>query len=476
MMSAFRVSFQRSLSGRLVWLTVAFVLAIAILVFVPALTSFRQAWVERRLSEAQIAALAAAGAPDGLQPALRDALLRLSGTEVIRTSDDAGAPMLLLPDRTVPAVAAAVDLRTETIPQAVLRAFIALAAPVRGGLEVTARAPMHPWTTLTIVLRGDSLSLALRGFAGAYGVLAMAIALTAGGLVYAVLLVFFVRPMSHITGSIRAFRADPERTPPLNSERTAHLADDEIAQAARELGAMQGELRLALWRNARLAAVGAAVAKVSHDLRGILSPALLSAERLQSHEDATIRRTGDILVRSIERATELLQETVAFARDAPAAPTRARCALHPIITEAAEQASAEAPPGVAFEIVSDSEDLEAEGDPTQLLRVFGNLFRNAVQANARSITVTLAVGSGVVFVTVSDDADGLPPEVQDQLFKPFVTGGRDRGTGLGLAIVHDLVRAQRGEIRLVATGPAGTAFELTLPATPGLRRRVSVAA
>jgi len=52
-----------------------------------------------------------------------------------------------------------------------------------------------------------------------------------------------------------------------------------------------------------------------------------------------------------------------------------------------------------------------------------------------------------------------------QLFKPFTTGGRAGGAGLGLAIARDLVRAHGGEIVLTETGPDGTTFRFTLPAT-----------
>ena len=66
-----------------------------------------------------------------------------------------------------------------------------------------------------------------------------------------------------------------------------------MATAARELKAMQDEMRAALWRNARLAAVGTAVAKISHDLRNILSSALLVADTLQETADPEIGRAHD---------------------------------------------------------------------------------------------------------------------------------------------------------------------------------------
>ena len=148
--------------------------------------------------------------------------------------------------------------------------------------------------------------------------LALVIAGVTGGLVYLAVLLLLVRPMRRITGSIAAFRADPERTTAARSRRCQRCCrNDEIAVAGRELAAMQHELRAALWRNARLAALGTVVAKVSHDLRGILTPALLTAERLQLNADPRVQRAGEILVQAVDRAADLVRRTLDYAREGP---------------------------------------------------------------------------------------------------------------------------------------------------------------
>ena len=80
--------------------------------------------------------------------------------------------------------------------------------------------------------------------------------------------------------------------------------------------------RRRLTRRRRLVALGTAMAKINHDLRGILSPALLTAERLQMHADPAVKRAGDVLTRTVERATELARRTLEFARDAPLSKVR----------------------------------------------------------------------------------------------------------------------------------------------------------
>jgi signal transduction histidine kinase len=279
---------------------------------------------------------------------------------------------------------------------------------------------------------------------------------------YVALLALLVRPMRRITGSIAAFRADPERAHPLDPATVSPLADDEIAAASRELAAMQQELRAALWRNARLAALGAAVSRASHDLRGILSPALLTAERLQSHADPKVSRAGDVLVRAVERATELVRRTVEFAREGPPPLTRVATDLADIVGEATEQVLATTPRLRIENTVRSGTAVLA--DTGELVRVFANLLRNAGEAGACGAVVSAAPAGNDIAVTVADDGPGLPGPVQLALFRPFVTGGRAGGSGLGLAIAHDLVRAHGGDLSLVRTGPDGTVFRFTLPA------------
>src|SRR3546814_8638000 len=75
---------------------------------------------------------------------------------------------------------------------------------------------------------------------------------------------------------------------------------------------MQARLRDDLTRKAHLAALGGAVAKINHDLRGILSSALLVSDRLESSDDPEVRRAAPTLVAAIERATALCSQTLDY--------------------------------------------------------------------------------------------------------------------------------------------------------------------
>lgn len=110
------------------------------------------------------------------------------------------------------------------------------------------------------------------------------------------------------------------------------------------------------------------------------------------------------------------------------------------------------------------------GDPRALEQVFTNLISNAVEAMSKGgghLAVRITTGKPVagqkqIEVTVSDDGPGIPEEIRERIFEPFVTASA-RGTGLGLAITKQIVTAHRGSIT-VNTFPGGTMFHVCLPA------------
>jgi signal transduction histidine kinase len=443
------------LSRRLMWLTVAAVLIAEALFFLPSLARVRHIWLERRLREGQLAALAAGTGP--VSDAMRDNLLRLAGIEAVALRG-AGYDITLTRSDGMPQAGQILDMHAESVITALAGAVAGLFRASDPLLRIEGRSFLGDGGLVTVVVHRHDLDQELARHLRRVGLLSLLVATAAGILIYGALVALLVRPMRRLTAGISAFRADPERAAAFDAPGSG---DDEIAVAGRELAAMQRELRAALWRNARLAALGTAVAKINHDLRGILSPALLTAERLQMNQDPAIKRAGDTLVRAVERATELVRRTVEYAREVPLAPRRERMRLRTAIEEAAEQARLLCPQLEVVDAVAETVEIEAE--PESIVRVLSNLLRNAGEAKARHVRISAAEEAGGIVVTVSDDGPGLPPSVQEALFRPFIPGGRPGSTGLGLAIVRDLVRAHGGEVTLLKTGPSGTSFRLTLP-------------
>lgn len=470
---------RRSLSWRLVWFTLAVMAGTELLLFLPAMQAARRSWLDDRIVAAQIAVQTLpsvispglrAGLPPGVLPdrATREELLRLAGVVSIRLQEP-GRPMVVLAPVGQVHAPALLDLRTESAWSGLGATLAALTRTGDRLLLVVAPSPKRPRAVVSVVLHEGALDDHLKRAAASVALHGLAVAVPTGVLVYVALLMLLVRPMRRLTDSIAAFRADPERTAPLDDSRTSPATGDEIAVAGRELAAMQRELRTALWRNARLAALGTAVAKVSHDLRGILSPALLTAERLQGSADPVVRRTGDTVARTVERATELVKSTLEFAGEMPAAP-RENVALGEVVEQVAAEIRA-SHPGLSV-VIDVAPAVHIHADRTGLLRAFANLVRNAAEAGAGRVSVSARAEADLVVVTIADDGPGLPDVVRRSLFMPFVTSGKPGGTGLGLAITRDLVRAQGGDVGLVLSTPDGTAFRLALRVPAEARRSV----
>jgi signal transduction histidine kinase len=108
------------------------------------------------------------------------------------------------------------------------------------------------------------------------------------------------------------------------------------------------------------------------------------------------------------------------------------------------------------------------GDLRALEQVFTNLLSNSIQAMTSGgvIAIKMAnkpspVDSPEVEITVSDTGPGIPDEIKDHIFEPFVTNN-PQGTGLGLAITKRIITAHKGTIN-VTSFPGGTVFQVTLP-------------
>ena len=109
------------------------------------------------------------------------------------------------------------------------------------------------------------------------------------------------------------------------------------------------------------------------------------------------------------------------------------------------------------------------GDAT-LSEIFFSLIKNAIEAAShkpQSTQVTISTGRGEnsVTVPVSDNGPGIPVELRDQLFDPFVTD-KIEGTGLGLFLVAERVRNIEGTIHCNSDSARGTEFRVQIPTGP----------
>ncbi|HZP47276.1 MAG TPA: ATP-binding protein [Vicinamibacterales bacterium] len=175
-------------------------------------------------------------------------------------------------------------------------------------------------------------------------------------------------------------------------------------------------------------------------------------------------------VEGIRAETNSLSEVVTnflnFAR--PAQLTLSHIDLRAICERAADDVRAEVRElGGSLELRG--EFAIVDGDEVLLRQAISNLLRNAVEACAGAAARPIIVvhsdidrGQHVTRLTVSDNGPGVPADLRDRIFRPFVTSKRN-GTGLGLALVQKIVVYHNGRIIALPGSNAGATFQVTLP-------------
>jgi signal transduction histidine kinase len=252
--------------------------------------------------------------------------------------------------------------------------------------------------------------------------------------------------MRDLTQAIERFRDRPEDVS-IAFPRSARA--DELGRAQRAAADMAEQVRNALRQKERLAALGAAVARIGHDLRNMLSTAQLVADRLTQSQDPAVRHLAPRLERTIDRAAGLAASTLKYGRADEDPPVLRRVD----VAETVEEAAAEAL--IQFAGVKYKPDIEAGlacvADPDQLHRVLVNLMRNAGRAmiehtrKDKTLVVRAVRVEGRCEIEVIDHGPGVRDNIRERLFEPFVSAAPEAGgAGLGLAIARELTRALGG--------------------------------
>lgn len=455
---------RRSLSRRLLVLTVLFVMLSEVLIFVPSIANFRKTWLEQNLGAAQIAALALEATPNNMvSPSLQQELLENAQVYAVSLHRN-DAHKLILSENMPPEVDAAYDLRGAMAPMLIVDAFRTLAAGDGRVIQVRGYPRFGAGDFIEIVIDETPLRHAMINYGINIFWLSIVISIVTASLVFLVLHVVLVRPMRRLTENMVAFRRNPQ-----DARRVIapSAREDEIGVAERELGAMQREIRAMLSQRSHLAALGAAVSKINHDLRNILANAQLISDRIGAVDDPTVRHLAPRLFASIDRAIELCTRTLRFGNADEEPPRRTRFPLTPLVDEVGEVAGLTDTIRWLNEV---ADDFAIEADRDHLFRILLNLGRNSVQAiidgrgGEGEVRVAAHHAGDHIHIDVIDTGPGLPEKARVHLFEAFSGSTRPGGTGLGLAIAEELTRGHGGHIELLASGETGTHFRVCIPA------------
>ncbi|MEL7254001.1 MAG: HAMP domain-containing sensor histidine kinase [Pseudomonadota bacterium] len=457
------MKFLRTLSGRFLVLTAIFVMIAEILIFVPSVARYREEFLNLKLERSQIASLALLASED-ISDDLREELLMNAGVyNVVLRRDEARQLMLSAP---MPEpISQTFDLRDPSAMELIRDALNRLITPEREVIRVIGQPGQMGGLLIEVTLETSELREAMLDYGLRILILSAVISIVTAGLLFIAVRALLVKPIKHVVGTMAAYADAPEDA---RFRISPSAGVTELREAEEALLSLQTQLTGALKQRERLAQLGGAVAKVSHDLRNILTSAQLFTDRIEMSEDPAVKRMAPKLVNSITRAVHLCESTLAFGKAEEPAPQLAMIDLDDLVEDviAAERLA------VGDADVSFSADVPVGmpvcADAEQLYRVISNMTRNARQAiistgQPGEISIAAEDTDADHVITITDTGPGLPPKAQEHLFEAFQGGTTKGGTGLGLSIARELLRGHGGDLSLARTGPEGTQFVLTLP-------------
>lgn len=459
------------LTVRLLLLTAVVFLVVVVLICFPSISQFRLEYLHEQLEKAELSTLVVEAAGGGeIPPRARERLLAFTDTEAIILRTGAASRLMIgeTPksiDRTVRLSMRMRSLTAAPAQWAMLvpdtlgtllhgeRRLIRVVGPAMGGDEMIVEVVTHE----------EGLARALRAHAGRVIGVSLVLCAVIGGLLFAALRWIIVRPVKRIERRLASFARTPE-------DESTTVPDsgrgDEIGQLERSLASMQTDLRAALRRRRREAALGGSVSKLNHDLRNILTVAMTSsdqiAESVAKSGDPLVRQVMQHLINSVNRAALLCTRTLDYIRHGDRPPDIRDVPLRGMVDEVGEMVE----PFVTGTVRwgnSVPRGLVCRADSEQLFRALLNLAENAVSAVGKGGRVEISARATIdgVAIEVRDNGPGLDKEARAIIEAP-ASAGTVPARGLGLVIVREIVAAHRGTLRVVRSSPEGTVLEITL--------------
>lgn len=461
-----RRRFTLGLSGKLLFLTVLFVMISEVLIFVPSVSNYRKNWLSERLARAQVAVRVLATTDKAM----------ISETEQMRLLEDFNVLQLAIRSGGRRQIITASPL-THTIDQmldirgidpltSISDTFATLfSADEARIIRVVGHLEMQSGL-IELVINDRQLRDDLLLFARNILLLSLFISILTAGLVYISLHALIVRPIRRISDNMTAFSNNPDDHSRIITPSTR---EDEIGQAEMHLADMEQHIATTLKQQRHLADLGLAVSKINHDLRNMLASAQLLSDRLVMVPDPTVQRFAPKLIKALDRAIDFAESTLTYGKAREEPPKRRLIHLQPLVEDVAAMTGVHEAHDIEWRNQVD-EALEIDADPDHLHRVLTNLCRNAKQAletldgphDVRRICVQSQRTNGAVTIAISDTGPGIPDKARGKLFQAFQGSHSKGGTGLGLAISAELIRAHGGTITVLDKQP-GAHFEIFLP-------------
>ncbi len=265
----------------------------------------------------------------------------------------------------------------------------------------------------------------------------------------------------HRNGSWRTMRASASKL----FDADAKLAG--VIISVRDI-TTERKLEQQIVQSERLAAMGAMIGGVAHELNNPLTSILGVSELLQDSQttDAARKQIG-ILQQQARRAAEIVHNLTYFAT--PPTPGKTPVNIADIVERTLNLHSYSLRKNsITVDFLREPNQPMVKADPHQLMQVFLNLILNAEQAireirDRGTLRIRLGNSDNAVWASFQDDGPGIPPEVLTSIFDPFYTTKRPgRGTGLGLSICKSVMKEHNGSVEAANAPGGGAVFTVTM--------------
>ena len=257
------------------------------------------------------------------------------------------------------------------------------------------------------------------------------------------------------------------------NQKIEYKPQDEIGQLVEQYNNMVDELEKnvqLLARSERESAWKTMARQVAHEINNPLTPMKLTIQQLQRRKamndgefDAYFERSSNMLIEQIENLSRIAGSFSSFAKlpEAKFEKVNLTKTLGSVVTLFSNSNEE-----MAFSFNCPDEEVYLMADREQLIQVFNNILKNAVQAipvsQSGSVAISLAVDEANAVVTIADNGKGIAHDIKDKLFNPNFTT-KSTGMGLGLAISRNIVNLIGGDISFETELGVGTSFKITLP-------------
>jgi nitrogen fixation/metabolism regulation signal transduction histidine kinase len=257
-----------------------------------------------------------------------------------------------------------------------------------------------------------------------------------------------------------------------SNQPITYEADDEIGDLLAAYNRKLADLEAAavlLAQSEREGAWREMAKQVAHEIKNPLTPMKLRIQQLERVFDPTdpdakqkIQQVTRSIVEQIDSLADIANAFSSFAQFPD--PKLEPVSLFELVQGVAQIFESEHV--VDFNLTTPSSSIIIDGDSTQLIRVFNNLFANSIQAvdfgKKAIISIDFEQQVGTIIIRIKDNGNGIPDEQLDTIFEPYFTT-KSTGTGLGLALVKQLISGHQGTITVETTSESGTTFMLVFP-------------